>query len=288
MKIKEKVTIQYKKNFYLDLKPISTIYPDIILEEDLLVLGNFNSQFSVFITVKELEKEDFWKFVSLFFHINIIKIAKWWNQYVSDLDPKGFFLSRNWSDNYKTRSDWEEWKQLSKNSEIFYELYDFPLQIIRLWDRFSEEIQTIWLKILEIVFIKKNLMREIILDLYDLPYEKQIKISSESLNYIRNLKEKNLITIETQEIIRENIKKERYPLFYNNKKESYFLKKKIESLINLKNFEIILPEDLESKPIELKIYLFKEKDLESFLEKLSEPSVKKNLNELISKVLNIL
>lgn len=288
MKIKEKIEIEYNKNLYLDLKPIISIYPDIILEENFLVFGNSKSQFCVFITRKDLETEEFWEFVSLFFHINIIKIAKWWNQNFFSLDPKGFFLSRNWSDNYKTRNDWEEWKNLEKNSEILYELYDFPLQILRLWDRFSEEIQTIWLKILEIVFFKKNLMREIIIDLYDLPYEKQIKISKESLNYIKRLKEKNSITIETQETIRENIKKERYPLTYNSKKESYLLKKRIESMINLKNFEVHLPEDLESKPIELKIYLFKEKDLEAFLEKLSETIIKKNLKELISKVFNIL
>ncbi|MFN3604366.1 MAG: hypothetical protein ACK4UJ_06630 [Leptonema sp. (in: bacteria)] len=284
MEIKEKKVTDFKKDYFLPLKPIGPFFPDVILNQEFLLFGDSKSKFSVFVDKEDFAKEEFWNFIKLFYNLNLIKIAKWWDFFLKEIEPTGFFLTKNWKDNYKTRSDWEEWKSFRKNSELLYEMYEFSIQIIRLWDRLDTEIQTLWLKILEIIPIKRNLLKEIIMDLYDLKYDQQIYVSKKNYEYVLEKKEKNEITIETQEILRENVKNLRYPKYYQRKKESYFLKKRIESLIKLKNLEIAIPEDLESKPIELKFYLYSDKDLDTIIEKISEPMIIKNMKELMGKV----
>ncbi|MFN3246003.1 MAG: hypothetical protein ACK42K_04825 [Leptonema sp. (in: bacteria)] len=87
-----------------------------------------------------------------------------------------------------------------------------------------------------------------------------------------------------QEEIRELIKSVRYKLSYERKKESYKLKKKIEHSLQLKNLDINLPEDLESEPIELKIYLKNKNDLLLFLEKIQDSKSKQLMLELLDYV----
>lgn len=287
MLIQEIKNQSYNKKYYLDLRAIQNYYPEVILEENFLIFGNENSKFSLLITKEDLKKKEFWDFINLFYKINIIKLAKWWDLFFKEIEPTGLFVSKNWSDNYKTRNDWEEWKTFRRESEILYEIYEFPIQIIRLWDRLNEEIQNFWLKILEIFPIKKNLMKEILMDLYDLPLETQLEISKTCYAYIQEQIQGKALTIEIQETIRDQIKKLRYPLYYERKKESYHLKKKLESLIKLKNLEISIPEDLESKPIEVKFFIYKEKDLNNLLEKFSEVQIKENFKELIAKVFEL-
>ncbi len=286
MIVNKKTNFLYSKKYYLELRPKQTFFPDVILENDL-ILGGEKSNFCIIIEKEDLSKKEFWDFINMFYYINIIKLAKWWNQFFKEIDPSGFFLSKNWSDNYKTRNDWEEWRSFSTQSEILYELYEFPIQIIRVWNRFNNEVQNIWLKILTILNIKKNLLKEIFMDLYDLSLEKQLEISKTLYEYVEKQKKENSLTIQTQETIRDHIKQLRYPLYFQRKKESYYFKKKLESFINLKNLEISIPEDLESKPIELKFLIYNQNDLQNLIEKISKEEIKQKFKELIIKVFEL-
>ncbi len=286
MQIKEFSDIQLDKlkhDFFLDINPKKNLYPVVVLDKEFLILGDKNATFALIIEKKDFETNLFWDFINYFYKINIIKLAKWWNKNHLFENLENLFLIFGWSYNYKTKSEWEEWCKFQKNSEILLDFYDFSIQTIRLWDRFSEENQNIWLEILKIFRIKKNYMKEIIHDLYDLTYEEQKSLSLNALELAKKYQVQKM-NLFPQDEIRELIKSVRYKLSYERKKESYKLKKKIEHSLNLKNLDINLPEDLESEPIELKIYLKNKNDLLLFLEKIQDSKSKQLMLELLDYV----
>jgi hypothetical protein len=286
MQIKEISDIQLdnlKHDYFIDIHPKKNLYPIVVLDKEFIILGDKNATFAISIEKKDFTTNLFWDFINYFYKLNIIKLAKWWNKNRLFENLENLFLVFGWSYNYKTKSEWEEWHKFQKNSEILIELYDFPVQTLRLWDRLPETIQSIWLEILNIFRIKKNYLKEIIQDLYDLSTEEQESLSLKALELAKKYQAEKM-NLFPQEEIRELIKSVRYKLSYERKKESYKLKKKIEHSLQLKNLDINLPEDLESEPIELKIYLKNKNDLLLFLEKIQDSKSKQLMLELLDYV----
>jgi hypothetical protein len=274
---------KFKKDSILELEPNKKIYPLVILNEDQILLGNENAQFILDIETTDLENKLFWEFIFDFYKKNYIILSKWWHQFHLFDNLEYLFEALGWSYNYKTKNEWEECSKFKKNSIILLNIYPYPISIIRLWDRILEEIQNIWLEILSIFPIKKNLLREIIQDLYDLDYENQKDISLKAMELAKKYQDKKLPIFPYEEI-KDLIKSVRYPESYIRKKESYKLKKKLEQYLQIKNLDIILPEDLESESIEFKILLRNKKELEIFMNKISEPKSRDLIVELIEYV----
>ncbi|GIX41108.1 MAG: hypothetical protein KatS3mg129_0841 [Leptospiraceae bacterium] len=286
MVIKDKEIINFNildTKYKLNLKPNHSIYPSVILNQTNLILGDKNSEFIILIENLDLETSKFWDFIFEFYKKNYIILAKWYYQYLLFSHLEGLFTALGWSFNYKTKSEWEEWSRLKQSSELLLNLYDFPINTMRLWDRFTYEIQQIWLEILSIFRIKKNLLREIIHDLYDLSIEDQKFVSIKSLELAKNFQNKKN-NLFPQEEIRDLVKSKRFPLSYHRKKESYKLKKKLEHHLQLKNLDIHLPEDLESQPIEFKLLLRNKEDLEIFIDKIQNPKNKELIIDLLEYV----
>ncbi len=262
---KNQVLINYQT---LILQNINPYYPMVILKNSSnALIANHNPFFIVEIEKNELESVDFWNFIKTFYKFNIIKIAKWWDNFSPDVNTYGFFLSMGWSMNYKTINEWKEWKSFNENSILLLDLYEFPISVIRIWDRFPLDIQKKWLEILSIYNIKRNVLKEIIIDLYDLSYNEQEHISSTCLKMAKDFLQKDQ-SIFPQDEMKEIIKQKRFPMSYQKKKESYFYKKKLENLIDFKNLKIDIPDDLESDPVVFQIYFRNVEDFEILLSKI--------------------
>jgi hypothetical protein len=177
-------------------------------------------------------------------------------------------------------AEWKEMGELGENATKLYNACEFPVNILRLWERFDSEQCEAWMNLFQKHSIKKNLIREIILYLYDLGPEDQIS----SLRYAEKYSEnwKNTKSPFPSEEIRDYIKQKRLPHTEHIQRELTKLKNKL-SLCS--HTHIQLPADLESETLRIDISVKNYSDLLAAAKELSDQK-RKEILENMFQVLN--
>lgn len=271
--------------YALSLKAKTSIHPLVVIE-DSFFLGSLPGEFAVHLSFEDLNNEKVWEFLWNFYVFHPVKMSRWWQEHFSLLSPEGLFKSLHWKLHRKTYQDWEEWRTFSRNSELLLDLYEFPIHTVRLWDRLPEDIQKDWLLILQSFPFKRNYLSEIIEHLYDLPFIKQKEITEFAVQLAEKYRE-GKIEVLPQEDVMDMVRLARYPLSQERKKKSYFLKKRIEDRIALKQLHIQIPGDLESQPVVLELRFHNLEQFDSFLEKIQDKKTQSLLRELIQEIYEV-
>ena len=69
---------------------------------------------------------------------------------------------------YKNLADWRELGEVDESCRELARRYDFPINVLRLWNRLNEANRSAWMELWRKRNVRKNLIREIIRDFYDL------------------------------------------------------------------------------------------------------------------------
>ena len=215
---------------------------------------------------EELRHASTWRNILQLYPIEKSTMAYYWYSVLRtrSIDAGVFLESYGLRIHFQSHADWEELGQLGEKSRALARAYDFPLRILRLWNRISETEQSQWLKIWEKYNFGRNLIQDIICDYYELDIsirkellEEFIKESSEealSLKQKGSEKERLQAKFSAREarLIRDKVRELRLPKIKEMQREVYQAKRKLSEYLGA-NVDLQVPEDLEAHFLALKL-----------------------------------
>ena len=242
-------------------------------------LHNSESILSCLLNKEELNNIESWRLIQKFSNPSLMDLAAYSIEN-TDIQLNIFFELLGIKRTHKSIAEWKEMGKLGENARKLYNCYEFPVNILRLWERLEKEQLDIWLSIFQKHTIKRNIVREIILYLYDLSPEDRIL----SLRYAEKYSEnwQNTKSPFPSEEIRDFIKSKRFPHSESVQRELSKLRNKLtlSSQIHLQ-----LPADLESEIITINIHIKNYKELFTALKELSDSKREEIFNRMF-RVLN--
>lgn len=270
-------------NRLLPLRDIvdSSIRPCFIFEYQnkyYLLAGNTNSPVAL-LSESDFDSTEVWQLILSLYKVSMIEAARWWKQYYSKLSPGGLMQAFGLAEHHRSVSDWREMSELGEASIELHRKHDLPLNILRLWNRLSTDEKKILNHIFELRKIKKNLIREIIIDYYDLSVEARKICLQECTDFAQNWQAKSSV-FPAQEL-RDMVHRSRYPQYEVLRKELFALRKELSLP---KGIQLELPADLESGYLQLKAELRKPADVSVLAELLSDQNRQKKIIEIIQKI----
>ena len=256
------------------------IRPAFLLKTETLQLlcGNSNT-ITVVIDEADFEKTEVWRLIRSLYSISVVTAARWWRQHHQHRSPLGIMQSFGLADHHKSHSDWNEMSTLSDSSAYMSQTYDLPLNTLRLWSRLSPDQQSTWKHIFALRQVKKNLIREIITDFYDLDEATKTECLNEALEIAENWQGRSSVFPAHE--LRDFVHRRRYPRLTTLAQELYQIRKELNAP---KNISIELPADLESGYTQIRADLRNPADIQSLLDFLSDEKRQKQLTEIINKI----
>ncbi len=163
-----------------------------------------------------------------------------------EIPPEALLEALGLKAHYRSLADWKEAGQLSASTIEFGCLHDFNVDVLRLWDRFSESDRAAWNELFLARNFKKNLVRDIVLDLYDLAPEERSRMIAEALDFSAGWRARS--GHFPAEEIRDQVRALRSPRIEQLKKEIYSMKKQLRLPPGVR---LSIPPDLEAKRLEI-------------------------------------
>lgn len=265
--IKSEVNLAIRPCFVFEYKSIS-----------YRIAGNLESPIAV-LSELDFHSTEVWQLIFSLYKVSMIEAAQWWKKYFAELSPGGIMKAFGLAEHHRSVSDWREMSELGESATELYRKHDLPLNILRLWNRLCTDEQKNWNHIFELRQIKRNLIREIIIDYYDLSVEARKDCLKECTDFAENWQAKASV-FPAQEL-RDRVHRNRYPQYEALRKELFSLRKKLSLP---KEIQLDLPADLESGYLQLKVELKKPTDVSTFAELLSDKDRQQKIIEIIQKI----
>jgi hypothetical protein len=231
------------------------------------------------IEADEFPHPPIWKLILSLYRITMVDAARWWRSYHSHRSPAGIMKAFGLAEHHKSLADWKEMSELEAPAAELHRRYDLPLNTLRLWNRLSDDEQKGWLHIFELRQVKRNLIREIIMDFYDLNAEVRRQCLEECTAFAENWQARSSV-FPSQEL-RDLVHRRRYPQYVAMRQELLALKKELNTP---KNISIELPSDLESGYVQLRIELRRPDDVKALSAFLSDEKRQALLEKIIRKI----
>lgn len=244
------------------LKPDADVFPVLIM------------------TKEELNSVETWQTILRLTGIHKVTLARW--QALTGIVPiETLMKASGINPHFKNQAEWKEMAKFSDRTEEFALTYDFPVNILRLFERLTEEQCLAWTDIFERRNFKKNIIREILVDFYDIPDDQKETALETAQEFERNWKARS--GVFPQEEIRAIIRRVRYPSLMS------FLTtlKEAQKQFPTKNgIQLKLPESFESDQIKIELSFKKPEDLDNQIQVLQSNEAKssiKDITELLSR-----
>ncbi len=191
-------------------------------------------------------------------------------QIAPEASPETLCAILNWRQDYQNLSDVKELASLDDCSIELGSLFDLPVSVLRLFARIEERENL--LALIQKHAIRKNIVREIIQDLYDTQDRAAV------IRAMQEFLEKNDAR-ESQEELRDLVRAARYP-------RSQEIRSRIRSIMRTlqlpKGMQVETPQDLENGKTRIVLSLRKAEELKAFREKLSDRDFEEKLSEILS------
>ncbi len=227
---------------------------------------NANSFPVITYTWEDLKQKKTWENILEWHPIEKVILAHYWKCILKphNIDSTPLILAYGLVLHFQNKSDWEELSKLDVKSHILSRKYNFPLRILRLWNRFSEEDQNTWLRIWESFSLNQNLIGDIICDYCELSQiakneiQKKLEALEKSLENIQ----KKVIPLSRRKgrEIRDMVRETRLPQISKARNSFYQKKRKLKEHFHeklpqklQKSIQICLPEGMETHNMELHI-----------------------------------
>ncbi|MDH5657403.1 MAG: hypothetical protein OEZ34_15935 [Spirochaetia bacterium] len=202
---------------------------------------------AAFVETYELKSNQTWDLILKFSNPSVLELARY-SLDNPELPETIFFQVLDLKKTHKTTADWKEMGTLGKNARKLYTYYEFPLNILRLWERMESEYTDRWLNLFQKHNIKKNIIREIILYIYDLCFTDRDLCIQFAEKLSKNWE--NTRSPFPAEEVRNFIKQKRFPVSEKIQKNLAALKNKL----GLKHpVHLHLPADLETESLNFTI-----------------------------------
>lgn len=223
---------------------------------------------------EDLEKSEAWEILVKSAPAHLLDLASYSHSQNYKYDEI-FFNLLGMKMTHKSISEWKEAGSLSHETILFGKKYDFTVNVLRLWERLSADENNFWSELFLQRNIKKNLIREIIDDYYDLNAENRKTARSFAEKFSKNWT--NTRSPFPAHLIRDEIHNLRYPVSEKIKKEI----KNIQTKLNLPGNAVMnIPRSFEKDQLELTIKFKKTEELQRVITLLSSPKAITAIDEL--------
>lgn len=195
----------------------------------------------------DLDDPAFWRTMLALHPVSVVDLARWWRSCIPHASPVGMMLAHGLANNHRSLADWKEMAELDDSSALLHRLHELPLSTLRLWNRLAEDTQSAWWSVFTSRHIKRNLIREIITDFYDLSPEDRASILTECLGFAAAWGE-NPAPFPAQQL-RDRVHRKRYARSEVQRSELFALKRRM-GLPRWLDVEI--PPDLEATNLRIR------------------------------------
>ncbi|HBS05977.1 MAG TPA: hypothetical protein DEA96_13500 [Leptospiraceae bacterium] len=226
---------------------------------------------------EDLEQAPVWAYLLRFIERNIPALARFTE--ARDMIPDGLIQALGWKAHYRSRDEWKQWAALSAASEELYMLYEFPLNVLRLWDRVDPSSRGQWMELWLGRGFKKNLVKEIIQYYHDLAPEQQEEALKQALEFSGNWKARSGSFPAEQ--IRDQLYRHRYPEISGLQEKVFKLQK---NLPGHKKLTYLIPDHLEAGYLDLRLRIEADADVEELFELLREATRDGRLREVLNLI----
>ncbi|EHQ06934.1 hypothetical protein [Leptonema illini] len=231
------------------------------------------------ISADEFGHSAVWRLILSLYKTSIVDAARWWRLHHNERPPVGIMQAFGLAEHHRSLADWKEMSELEASAAELNRRYDLPLNTLRLWNRLGDDEQKGWLHIFELRQVKKNLIREIVMDYYDLDAEGRRLCLEECTVFAENWQARSSV-FPSQEL-RDLVHRRRYPQYAAMRQDLFALKKELNTP---KNIAVELPADLESGYVQLRIELRRPDDVKALSAFLSDAKRQALLEQIIERI----
>lgn len=227
---------------------------------------------------EELNERTAWELMLKFSPANPFELAC----YATGTDPSRiplFLTLMNQKVNQKTVSDWVEMGGFDPLTKTLYERYEFPVGILRLWNRIPDDERIFLLEFFQDHRINKNHIREILTDYYDLNGSQREEFAAECRRLAQNWESsKSPFPVS---LLRDSIKKRRFPLYAKTREEAGNIIKQLHLPAEV---QIELPPDMESEELEIRIRIKDRMQYEATIRHLSSETAAEGIQNILERI----
>ncbi len=177
---------------------------------------------------------------------------------------------------YRNLSDWREVAAFSKDVLAFGKEYDFPPSVLRLWNRFSADHRGRWAELFHERNIRKNFIREIVADFYDLTPELREEATLRAQEQSAAWKARNRPFPGDR--LRDLVRQLRYPHFEQSRLQ---LEEARRSFRAPHGVRLEVPAHLEDSALSLHISFASIEELDGILAELSGERIRPPLEQML-------
>lgn len=238
-----------------------------------------NSEYPVLaFSADEFKTAEAWRELLRLFPAHRLEVALYSAAH-PDIPPEALLEALGLKTHYRSLADWKEAGHLSRAAVEFGRLYDFNVDVLRLWDRLSAEDRDGWSELFLARNFKKNLVRDIILDLYDLSAEERKRLRIDAVDFSNGWRARS--DHFPSEDIRDKVRAARSPRIDQVKKEIYGLKKQLGLPAGVR---LEIPSDLEAKRLEIHLEFSDVQELKEKLDQIRSPESVERIGRILEKL----
>lgn len=231
---------------------------------------------AIIFSPEELTRQDSWNRILQYHEIHELDLAVYAKNH-PEISIDTFIGAKNQKITYKTRENWIEMAEFDENSRQLGKVYGFKNSVLRLFNRFTKDDQLEWIDIWQRRNIKKNFIRDLITDYYDLPVNIRPGIMAQVREFEKGWGDS--ASVFPSSGLRDLVHEARYPEISKIKKQIQNLKKQMKLP---KEILLELPDDYELQKLELRLCFQSTKELKDQLNILQNSNTQKSLKQLLA------
>lgn len=223
----------------------------------------------------DLHSPDFWNGMLAVHPTSMVDLARWWKRHIPDVSPTAMMLACGLGNNHRSLADWREMSELDDSAAWLHRTHELPLAVLRLWNRLSEAEKQAWLKIFSLHPIKRNLMREILMDYYDLEPAARASTLRECQAFSEDRRSKP--TPFPAQQLRDLVHRQRYARSEPQRNDLFALKRRLQLP---RWIDVEIPSDLEGTALRIQADLSSERDVDELLGILTNEKHRETLRKM--------
>lgn len=247
------------------LKDVGTILPSLA-EGPICILSE-----------EDLTQVSTWQKLLSACKIHPVAFARYVHEHFPSIPDEVFCQAIGWKTDFQNLADFREMKTMDNLSVQMAESFELPVNALRLWQRLEQRSEL--LEMFRARNLKRNLVREIVQDLYDLETRSREETISELLRYSASWVARS--GTFPGEDLRDLVRRKRFP-------QSEVIRNRIreikKSMALPGHLLLEIPPDLENGMTEIRMQFRRIDDFERLLGVASNPVFQSRLKEILDQI----
>lgn len=227
------------------------------------------------LTPSEFVEAPIWRKILQYHNIHSLDLAIYSRQH-PQIPIEALMEALDLKITYQTREHWQEMSLFAKITRILGKSYGFKINTLRLFDRLENAEQSLWMEIWQKRNIKKNLIRDIIADYYDLSPSAKKKALEMAMEFEEGWGQTSSVFPAFQ--LRDIVRQLRFPEVTNTRNQVDSVSKKMKFP---KQMNLDIPDDFENSNLQLRIQFSSIDELNHCIQHLQKGDVEEGMKNLI-------